>query len=237
VIGWIKLHRELLGKSIWLNSTVEQKAVLITIMLLASHKNNSWEWSGTCFTVKPGEFITSSTKLADVAGVSRQNVRTSLKRFEKLEFLTTESTSKGMLITVTNWELYQGNPDEANQQSNQNLTASQPTPNHYQELKNIKNAKKEKDICVSFDQFWQLYPKKKAKTKAEVAFKKLNPDDVLLSAMFTALQAQLSCNDWLKDNGQFIPYPATWINQRRWEDVPEVQNKSHTPETRRGFYV
>ncbi len=24
--------------------------------------------------------------------------------------------------------------------------------------------------------------------------------------------------DWLKDNGQYIPYPSTWLNQRRWED-------------------
>ena len=24
--------------------------------------------------------------------------------------------------------------------------------------------------------------------------------------------------DWIRDNGQYIPNPATWLNQRRWDD-------------------
>jgi hypothetical protein len=26
--------------------------------------------------------------------------------------------------------------------------------------------------------------------------------------------------EWTKDGGQFIPHPATWLNQKRWEDEP-----------------
>ena len=29
-------------------------------------------------------------------------------------------------------------------------------------------------------------------------------------------------DQWLRDNGQFIPHPQTWLNQRRWEDEVEV---------------
>ena len=25
-------------------------------------------------------------------------------------------------------------------------------------------------------------------------------------------------DEWTKNNGQFIPYPSTWLNQKRWED-------------------
>ena len=40
--GWVKLHRCLLDKAIWKKSKAEQKAVLITVLLLANHKNNEW---------------------------------------------------------------------------------------------------------------------------------------------------------------------------------------------------
>jgi len=30
------------------------------------------------------------------------------------------------------------------------------------------------------------------------------------------------CSQWLKDDGQFIPHPTTWLNQERWNDTVEV---------------
>lgn len=35
--GWIKLHRELLDKPIWTESTPEQKTILITLLMMANH--------------------------------------------------------------------------------------------------------------------------------------------------------------------------------------------------------
>lgn len=29
----------------------------------------------------------------------------------------------------------------------------------------------------------------------------------------------LQNEQWRKDNGQYIPNPATWLNQGRWDDV------------------
>lgn len=69
-----------------------------------------------------------------------------------------------------------------------------------------------------FEKFWNAYPRKVGKGAAEKAFKKYKPDDTLLSVMLSALSAQKRSEQWHKDGGQFIPYPATWLNQRRWED-------------------
>lgn len=148
--GWIKLYRCLMDKPIWLNSTPEQINILFAILMLANHKGMEWEWKGEKFKVESGQFITSSTKLAEKCGVgiTRQNVRTALKRFEKLGFLTYESTKSGILITIVNWGIYQGEGDTPNQEVNQDLTKTQPRPN--QDLttnkndKNIKNDKKDK---------------------------------------------------------------------------------------------
>lgn len=72
-----------------------------------------------------------------------------------------------------------------------------------------------KCASASFDLFWQAYPKKKSKKEAEKAFKKVKvPVDVLIDAV----NRQKKSKDWLKDGGQYIPYPATWLNQGRWED-------------------
>jgi hypothetical protein len=69
-----------------------------------------------------------------------------------------------------------------------------------------------------FKQFWMAYPRKKAKGTAEKAWKNLQPDNELQHAILTALeQAKLSA-EWVKEGGQFIPYPATWLNAKRWLD-------------------
>ncbi len=140
--GWIKLHRELLEKAIWKTSTTEQRVILITILLLANHEENQWEWEGKKFICKAGQLITSSTSLAQKSGVSRQNVRTALKKFKEYEFLTYQSTKTGILLTVINWDKYQVREKEPNQDTNQSLTNSQPTPN--QPLTTNKNDKNDK---------------------------------------------------------------------------------------------
>lgn len=73
-----------------------------------------------------------------------------------------------------------------------------------------------------FEGFWQLYPVKKSKQAAIRAWDLLHPDDALLAVMGRALQRQLASQEWQRklreEGGQGIPYPATWINGRRWED-------------------
>lgn len=141
--GWIKLHRELQDKVIWKLSTPEQKVVLITIMLLANHATNEWEFAGERFKCEPGQFVTSLNSLADACGkgVSIQNVRTALTRFEKLDFLTNQSTKTGRLITVVNWGKYQEVEDKTNKGNNSELTKQSQSIN--KDLTPNKKDKKE----------------------------------------------------------------------------------------------
>jgi hypothetical protein len=70
----------------------------------------------------------------------------------------------------------------------------------------------------SFDKFWTAYPRKDAKVQAEKAFLKIAPTEEVLAAMLAGLGRAVSSEQWRKDEGKFIPYASTWINQRRWED-------------------
>ena len=80
------------------------------------------------------------------------------------------------------------------------------------------------DCSDLFNRFWDAYPKHIAKQSAVKAFEKLKPDEKLLEAMLKAIEMQKESKQWEKDGGAFIPYPATWLNQRRWEDeLPQVE--------------
>lgn len=72
--------------------------------------------------------------------------------------------------------------------------------------------------AVGFDAFWAVYPRKIAKGDARRAWMKLRPDERLRATILGALSRQVSCDDWSRDDGQYIPYPATWLNGARWED-------------------
>ena len=72
-----------------------------------------------------------------------------------------------------------------------------------------------------FDEFWNEYPKKKAKAKAKQTWesKKLDKEkkDIL-----KGLKKYKQSQEWKEKKGKFIPYPTTFLNQRRWEDEVEI---------------
>jgi hypothetical protein len=70
----------------------------------------------------------------------------------------------------------------------------------------------------AFAEFWSIYPKRKSKADAEQAWLKLKPDAALTRTILNNLKLQMQSADWQKDGGQFVPYPATYIRKRRWED-------------------
>jgi len=115
----------------------------------------------------------------------------------------------------------------------------------YTESRRNNKRKKDKSVCSTYDnhmeneneneniyndsafaQFWEAYPKKRSKGQAEKAFKKLKPDDSLLQTILDKIELLKLTDDWKKDKGQFIPYPATWLNAKGWEDEIEAEKKS-----------
>ena len=68
---------------------------------------------------------------------------------------------------------------------------------------------------VEFDRFWTAYPKKAGKEKAREAWIKA---DVTFEDCEPTIKAWAASEQWTKNDGQFIPMPATWLNQKRWQD-------------------
>ena len=95
-------------------------------------------------------------------------------------------------------------------------------------------AQEPQTIDERFDKFWKAYPKRRDKKRAYKAFMKIKPDDKLLEKMLDCIEREKKSLDWLKDNGQYIPYPSSWLNGERWNDeditdtVTIIDNKPKT---------
>ncbi len=71
----------------------------------------------------------------------------------------------------------------------------------------------------AFDQFWLQYPSKVGKLAAQKHWHRMRPP---LKDVLKALAWQSTQESWLKDEGQYIPNPATYLYQGRWMDEPKA---------------
>lgn len=76
---------------------------------------------------------------------------------------------------------------------------------------------KDKDL-TDFNIFYAAYPKKKSRGQAEKTWNKISPDNDLLKEILSGIERARETEDWIKDNGKFIPHPSTWLNAKGWED-------------------
>lgn len=70
---------------------------------------------------------------------------------------------------------------------------------------------------AEFESFWSVYPRRTGKLEAFRAFqraKKLAHRDAIMAAAVLFAQACKGKEE------RFIPHPATWLNQGRWDDQP-----------------
>lgn len=106
--------------------------------------------------------------------------------------------------------------------SNANGNAScvtKPLPEKRREEKSNKDT----HAPDGFDVFWETYPKKVGKPAALKAYKSAKINGAL-STVLDDVREKTGTEAWTKAKGQFIPNPATYLNQRRWEDFVQETN-------------
>lgn len=99
-------------------------------------------------------------------------------------------------------------------------TTPQPADTRLLEGKVSKGKVRQDKILAQteFEQFWSEYPRKIAKQNALKSWNKIAPTPELAQKIIFSVSVQKTTPQWKKDGGQFIPHPATWLNQGRWED-------------------
>lgn len=80
-----------------------------------------------------------------------------------------------------------------------------------------------KEYSRDFLIFWKQYPKKAGKAAAFEAWLKIAPSEDLADRILSAVRSQADSEQWKRENGRFIPSPAKWLREGRWEDeLPAV---------------
>jgi len=153
-------------------------------------------------------------KIADVL-IQNESITITSRRMIKDEHIRKIRASAGSMG---------GNPalktqSESSGLVKQSLVKQKPTPSS----SSSSSSSKKKPYTVDFETFYKAYPKKKAPDSAWKSWKKRNGDRPPIEVILRAIEIQKESNQWKKDGGQYIPHPATWLNQGRWDDEVEIE--------------
>ena len=209
--GYVKLWRKSLE-----TVTIKNHKLWVVwcyCLLKASHKPRQNIVGFQTVNLEPGQFVFGRKRASKDLKMGEQSIRTCIATLKHLGQIDVKSTNKFSVISIVNWDAYQ--PDK--KQTNQQLTSNQPATNHKQECKELKEV-----YTSNFLAFWKSYPRKVGKGAAYKSWKRIKKFDGFMDSLFTALNIQKESDQWARNNGQFIPHPTTWLNQRRWEDETET---------------
>ena len=74
-----------------------------------------------------------------------------------------------------------------------------------------------------FDRFWSAYPRKVGKKDAVKVWNQIKPDDSLIDQIVQGVERWKRSEQWTKDEGRFIPYPATFLRGERWNEYDRAE--------------
>ena len=109
---------------------------------------------------------------------------------------------------------------EKKERSKERIANTDTDPDPEETLQNVT-----KRYSDQFEAFWALYPKKIGKQdaarKLAIALKSTD-----IKTITDAVRCQMQSEQWTKEGGKYIPNPATWLHQGRWDDQVEPAQMS-----------
>lgn len=220
--GFIVIHRQIIDWE-WYRDT-NTFCLFIHLLLMANYEDGRFEGK----VVRRGQLITSLSSLSKKTGLSIRQTRTALEHLISTGEVTNESCPQYRVISIVNYDKYQDMRQRERQTTDKRPT-NDVTNDRQQYNNNNNNINKETNINspsenspptqdIWFSQFWDEYPKKVSKKDAQSAWKSLKVGPELMAKIMDGLRKWITSDQWTRDGGRFIPYPATWLRKRRWED-------------------
>lgn len=213
--GWIKLYRQLITNG-WLKNH-KMLAFWIYCLLKASYGPIKMIVGYQEVQLESGQFIFGRKKASQETKLSEQEIRTCLVFLRKAKNLTIKSTNKFSIISITNWERYQGskNGDQpTNQQtSNQQVTTNKNEKNDQEEI--LKEGASQKPERIGYGEFKNVLLSESDLDSLYAKFKTEEVDSAIESM-----------SNWLRSKGKsYKDYRAAlynWIAKDRKSLSPKV---------------
>jgi len=233
--GFTKLVPEIIQSSIW-NESPDIRCVWITLLAIKDEN---------------GYVRGDSQVISRLANIPLGSVQTALDKFQQPDFNSHTPDNEGRRISpapggwiVLNHWLYRGQDmkeihaeymrkwrkkTDVNKCDSQVITSESPSASASESASSLKSS----SDSEAFTAFWQLYPHKVGKGAAVKAWR-VKKCDHISDTIKAAVEKQKQWAQWQKDSGQFIPNPATWLNQERWldEDVNVGKVDDHPRDNR-----
>ena len=127
--GWVKLFRSFTQWGWYTDNNV--KAVFLHLFLTANPKEKQWHGQ----TIKRGQLATSYRHLSAEIGLDIHSIHRAIKKLQSTGEITVKSNAKFSIITLNNYDSFQGSATQKQQQSNSRATSEQST----KEYKNIRS--------------------------------------------------------------------------------------------------
>ena len=147
MIGWIKLHRSIKDHWIYKEKRKFSKfEAWVDLILSVNHKDNTFVLGNEITECKRGMHITSKRELGLKWNWSITKVTSFLELLEKDKMISYFSDTKKTVISIVNYDLYQGDKkiEKLQEKNKRNSNENQEETN--KNNKNLKNEKSEKEI-------------------------------------------------------------------------------------------
>jgi|SRR5699024_7874700 len=240
--NWFSIHRSIKKHWLFQEErTYSRFEAWFFILMETNHSEVKQPIGNQIVTIERGQFFTSKLKLSEKFNWSRKKLDAFLRMLERDNMVHIKSTTKYTVITVVNYDFYQSDEGRKAQQKIQQ--SQQPSEQHSHNNgtsnaqqthitnngNNVNNSirapendlnesyahvdKSKDDTEEKFLEFYDLYDKKKARPKAEQAFKKAlkkHDFEIIMNGTKSFLKT-------ITDK-QYQPYPASFLNQEQYMD-------------------
>lgn len=208
---------------------------------------------------KPPDWEFTISGMAKERGVGKDTVRRLVGRLEEVGYLMREQSHDGSgRFSANTYVLQEKPPLSENTDNGENRRRETPSTEFPTQSKNVETKdyiippynppkgdgaeerKKRRGKTVPewkperFEGFWAYYPRGENRMGAVRAWDKLKPDDALIDTIARSLERLKATRAW--QDGVGIPYAATFLNGRRWEDADAkrpAQRESGRPQPAR----
>ncbi|MCM2323507.1 MAG: hypothetical protein NDJ90_09625 [Oligoflexia bacterium] len=222
--GWFKLYRSAIESDIGDNAYC--LALFIRLLSWATLKPTTIRFNGVPREIPRGSLVIGISELGEKIGCARGTVYRHLLYLESRNTIRREIATEGTLISIVNFERYQGSSDDAEREMNAEWTLDERGVNPNEEVQELKNKEIQIDqrkrrstkveSAFNLEKAYQQYPRKQGKTKGLQRLAKEIKTEKDLGDLMTAIERYKRSSDVIRG---FAKHFSTFVSEwRDWID-------------------
>ena len=231
--GWIKLHRTIEANKMWTSEPFSRGQAWVDLLLLANFIDSFYYKRGYKIEVLRGQVGRSTVELADRWKWSRGKVQRFLNDLQNEQQIEQQNSNITTIISIVNYNIYQGDEQQIEQQTDTKRTADRQQTDTYKNVKNDKNEKEFKEEVLSYSNeyddlmlkdfflYWSEWNKSKTKMRWQ---------------MEKTWQTSRRIGTWFNRSKDFKKTVATGRNPKS-ENAPAGYGERSSTAVQRGEYL